>query len=142
MSNLNLRGITNSFQDVRLASLASWKRANEFQPRDHGGPYVVLQEGYDPMDLLVRPDEFILGRSGKWLALGLFYQMPEAERRAEFVFGTAAEIMTMMSALPPKVAILRPGETTAAPEAPAEPDEMASAIQAGKAVSPAANQSA
>jgi hypothetical protein len=27
MSNLNLRNITNSFQDVRLASLASWRPA-------------------------------------------------------------------------------------------------------------------
>jgi hypothetical protein len=90
MANLNLRNITNSFQDVRLASLASWSKANEITPRDRGGPYVVTQEGYDPEDLKVIPDEFVLGRSGKWLSIGLFYRMPVAERRAEFIFGTAA----------------------------------------------------
>jgi len=34
MSNINLRNITNSFQDVRLVSLASWKAASEFSGRD------------------------------------------------------------------------------------------------------------
>ena len=38
MPNLNLRNITNNFQDVRLASLASWSKANEITPRDRGGP--------------------------------------------------------------------------------------------------------
>ena len=68
MSNIYLRNITNSFQDVRLASLASWRQASEFSPRDRGGPYVVLQEGYDPEDPKVIADEFVLGRSGKWPA--------------------------------------------------------------------------
>ncbi len=48
MDKLNLRTITNNFLDVRLLSLASWHLAHEISPRDHGGPYVVLQEGYDP----------------------------------------------------------------------------------------------
>src|SRR5580765_2622373 len=89
MSNLNLRNITNSFLDVRLVSLKSWRQANEISPRDKGGPYVVLQEGYDAQDLTMTPDEFVLGRSGKWLSLGYFFKMPVAERREEFVFGTA-----------------------------------------------------
>lgn len=139
MSNLNLRTITNSFQDVRLASLASWKQAAEFSPRDHGGPYVVRQEGYDPEDPTMTPDEFVLGRSGKWLSLGHFYKLPEAERRAEFVFGTAAEVMKMMQGLPPKPVMLRPGPA-AEGGAAGEPDDMAAALQAGKkaANSPAA----
>jgi len=137
MSNLNLRSITNSFQDVRLASLASWRQANEFNPRDRGGPYVVMQEGYDPEDPKVTPDEFVLGRSGKWLSVGLFFKMPVPERRAEFIFGTAAEVMQMMDNLPPKVEILRPG--AAAPsEDPPEHDEMAAVIQAGKNQPPGA----
>ena len=135
MSNLNLRSITNSFQDVRLASLSSWRQANEITPRDRGGPYIVMQEGYDPEDPKVTPDEFVLGRSGKWLSVGLFYKMPVPERRAEFVFGTAAEVMQMMSNLPPKVQILRPG-TAAQSEAAPENDEMAAALQAGKNQSP------
>jgi hypothetical protein len=62
MSNLNLHTITNSFLDVRLVSLASWRQAKEISPRDHGGPYVVLQEGYDPDDMKMIPNEFVLGR--------------------------------------------------------------------------------
>jgi len=136
MSNLNLRNITNNFQDVQLDSLASWKAAAEFNPRDRGGPYVVTQQGYDPEDMKMTPDEFVLGRSGKWLPLGLFYKMPVAERRAEFVFGTAAEVMQVMGNLPSKAAIMRPGKAAETAAETAEPDEMAAAIQAGKAQRP------
>jgi hypothetical protein len=131
MANVNLHNITNSFLDVRLASLASWKQASEFSPRDHGGPYVVLQDGYDPEDPKVIADEFVLGRSGKWLSLSLFYKMPVPERRAEFIFGTAAEVIQLMRDLPSKVSILRgrPGEAN---ETPGQADEMATAIQAAK----------
>ncbi len=129
--NANLRNITNNFHDVRLASLASWRRANEIYPRDHGGPYVVLQEGYDPEDMQLRANEFILGRSGKWLALGHFYQMPIRERREEFVFGTAAEVMKVMGELPAKVSLFRLEGAEEHPEIPAD-DEMAKALQASK----------
>src|SRR5262245_13749843 len=86
--NVDLRNITNNYQDVKLISLSTWRVANEFTPRDRHGPYVVLQEGYDPEDTRMIPEEFVLGRSGKWLSLGFFYQMPVPERRAEFIFGT------------------------------------------------------
>jgi hypothetical protein len=136
MSNVNLRNITNNFQDVRLASLATWRRAGEITPCDRGGPYVVTQEGYDPEDPKVILNEFVLGRSGKWLSLADFYQMPEPERRAGFVFGTAAEVMKLMSDLPSKVQIIRPSPTepgtSTAPESD-KPDEMAAALRAGKA---------
>ena len=84
-------------------------QAGEFNPRDRGGPYVVLQEGYDPEDPKVMADEFILGRSGKWLSLSFFYKMPVPERRAEFDFGTVAEVTQMMSHLTSKVQIIHPG---------------------------------
>jgi hypothetical protein len=136
MSNINLRNITNSFQDVRLASLASWRAASEFEPRDRGGPYIVVQEGYDPEDLTVTPDEFVLGRSGKWLSLSLFFKLPVPERRAEFIFGTAAEVMKMMSELPPTAQFLqRRGAAVRTPGAgvAAADDEMAAALNtAGK----------
>jgi hypothetical protein len=129
--NPNLHTITNDFADVRLLSLASWRQANEIQPHDRGGPYVVMQEGYDPDDLTMTADEFIIGRSGKWLSVGYFFRMPIAERRAEFVFGTAGEIMHMMSDLPSKVQMLRPGPELQEGEAP-ESDEMMEAYKAGK----------
>jgi hypothetical protein len=133
MPNLNLRSITNHFQDVRLASLASWRQASEISPRDHGGPYVVLQEGYDPNDLKMTPDEFVLGRSGKWLSIRLFYKMPVPERRAEFIFGTAGEVMKLMSDLPSKVSVLGHSGDEPAGSSDPEGDEMAAAIRAGKA---------
>ena len=131
MSNINLRIITNNCQDVRLGSLASWSRAHEFVPHDPGGPYVVTQEGYDPDDAKLNPDEFILRRSGDWLSLSVFFQMPEPDR-AEFVFRTAAEVMHVMNDLPPKVRILRSGAAEKAAPAPAEMDEMAAALLKGK----------
>ena len=141
MANVNLRNITNAFQDVRLVSLASWKQANQIMPRDRGGPYIVMQEGYDPEDLTMIADEFVLGRSGKWLSIGQFYKMPVPDRRAEFVFGTAAEVMQMMGNLPPKAVLLRGGEKDEEAPATAAPnDEMAAAIQAGRAPKPAVKQ--
>lgn len=131
-NKIYLRNITNSFQDVQLASLASWKQANEIFPRDRGGPYVVLQEGYDPEDLSVTPDEFVLGRSGKWLSLSHFFRMPVPERRAEFVFGTAAEVMQIMSSLPSKAQIVRVGKPPEGAAAPPETDEMAAALSAAR----------
>ena len=132
MSNANLRNITNSFLDVHLVSLKSWRQANEIIPRDKGGPYVVLQEGYDPEDLTVTPDEFVLGRSGKWLSLGHFFKMPVPDRRAEFVFGTAGEVMQMMSDLPSKAQVYRPPSKQTPAEPGAATDEMASAFRAAK----------
>ena len=132
-SKAYLRNITNSFQDVQLASLATWKKASEVFPRDRGGPYVVLQEGYDPEDLTVTPDEFVLGRSGKWLSLSHFFRMPVPDRRSEFVFGTMAEVMEMMSNLPTKPQILRPGKVDAyTPAAAAEDDGIAVALRAAR----------
>src|SRR5688572_33443805 len=131
-SKAYLRNITNSFQEVQLASLATWKKANEIFPRDRNGPYVVLQEGYDPEDMTVTPDEFVLGRSGKWLSLAYFFRMPVPDRRAEFVFGTVAEVMKVMSDLPAKAQIMRPGVTSAGPPGPREGDEMAAAMEAGR----------
>lgn len=78
-------------------------------------------------------DQFILGRSGKWLSLGYFYNLAVPERRAEFVFGTAAEVMQMMSDLPSKVAMFnRPSAEEQTKPAAAGSDEMATAIHAAK----------
>lgn len=95
----NIRAITNNYQDARLISLKDWKRANEVEPHDHGGPYIVSQEGYDPHDLKARYNEFVLGRSGKWLSLSMFFKLPNDIRRQEFIFGTAAEVIQMMDSL-------------------------------------------
>ena len=60
------------------------------------------------------------------------------ERRAEFIFGTAAEVLEMMRNLPSKVQVIRPGDAPAPPPDGADPDEMATALQAAKSQPPAA----
>ena len=130
MSNLNLRTISNDFLCVRLLSLASWRQASQILPRDHGGPYVILQEGYAPNDTKMIADEFILGRSGQWLSLVYFYKLPVADRRAEFVFGTAAEVMRMMEELPSQVTMF--GRVKEEEAAAHDHDELATAIRAAK----------
>ena len=82
-----LRALGNNFRDVRLISLHHWKHAREVEPRDSGGPYVVVQEGYDPQDLTMSYDEFFLGRSGGWTPVGLYLKLPREIRRDEFIFG-------------------------------------------------------
>jgi len=132
MSDQNARRITNSFLDVRLVSLASWRQANEISPRDHGGPYVVTQQGYAPDDPNMCADEFVLGRSGQWLSLSHFFRLPVPERRAEFVFGTAGEVMKMMGDLPSAVVMFgRPAKEAETPATPTT-DEMSAAFHAGK----------
>lgn len=131
MSNADFHSITNSFQDVHLVSLASWKKAHEISPRDRVGPYLVLQEGYDPQDTQSKRDEFVLARSGKWLSLSHFFRLPIPDRREEFVFGSAAEVMQVMSNLPPKVQMFaRAAEGQPVPNGVGE-DEMAAAFKAG-----------
>ncbi len=128
-----LRSITNHYQDVYLVSLQNWSRAAEFTSCDRGGPYIVAQEGYDPADLTSTPDEFVLGRSGKWLALGHFFRLPQAQRRAEFVFCTAAEVMKLLESLPPQAAILRPGEALPETESESVPDDLNATVLKAKA---------
>jgi hypothetical protein len=122
----NLRAITNNYQDVRLVSLRKWKHAHEIEPRDQGGPYVVLQEGYDSQEIAPSGDEFLLGKSGVWLPVGLFHKMPTEERRKEFVFGRAVEVVELLEGLVGKVKIVRKGTELA--ETPLEGDDLAAAF--------------
>jgi hypothetical protein len=128
-----LRSITNHYQDVYLVSLQNWSRAAEFTSCDRGGPYIVVQEGYDPSDLTSTMDEFVLGRSGRWLPLGHFFRLPQAQKRAEFVFCTAAEVMKLLESLPHQAAILRPGEAFLETGPEAEPDDLNATVLKAKA---------
>ena len=138
MGNASLRNITDSFQDVRLARLASRKQAGEFMPRDRREPRVVLQEGCDPEDPKGIAGEFVPGRSGKRFSLSHFYRMPVPDLWAELIFGTAAEVMQMMRNLPSKVQIIQPGAPVEAKPAHPETDEMAVALRAAQGQPPGA----
>jgi hypothetical protein len=143
MSNPNLRNITNNFPDVRLVSALP---GNEIAPYDRGAPYVVMQEGYDPQDLSLTPDQFVLSRSGKWLSLSDFYRLPGPLRRADFVFSTAAEVMQIMNQLPSQAELMQPTHSSGEPSLPAsspfakpgnpQTHQMAIAFKAPKRNSP------
>ena len=124
MDPSKLHKITNSFQNVRLISLSRLKVAAEFPERDHAGPYLVAQEGYDPGDLTVTPTEFLLGKSGAWLATHFFLHLPVEQRRAEFFFSTAAQVMELMQDLPAEAVIAQPGHEATEPPPSAETDEL------------------
>jgi hypothetical protein len=126
-----LRSITNNYRDVRLISLRDWKRAQEIVPRDVGGPYLVCQEGYDPRDLRMDLDEFVLSKSGKWVSLGLFFKLPRETRRQEFIFGTAAEVMDLLQSLPSNATVFHPGEPPPPQPEPGE-DDLKAAFLAAK----------
>ena len=114
--------LTNNFDAVRLLSLRKLAMAAEFPQRDHGGPYAVAQNGYDPQDPMMTPEDFLLGRSGTWLAAKWFVRLPLDARRREYLFSTAAEVVQLMEDLPHEVAISRPGadadQTTPPPDDP------------------------
>lgn len=125
-----IRAITNNYQDVRLVSLRHWKRAHEIEPRDQGGPYIVVQQGYDPQEINPSYDEFLLGRSGVWLPAGLFFKIPIEERRKEYVFGTAAEVVELLETLLGNAKIVRKG--TEISEAALQEDDLAAAFTEAK----------
>ncbi|NUN92815.1 MAG: hypothetical protein HUU04_03430 [Verrucomicrobiae bacterium] len=112
----DLRALTNAHQDVRLVSLRAWKGADAIARRDEAGPYVIGQEGYDPDDPTLTPGEFLLGKSGAWIRVSDFFRLPAEERRKEFVFGAAAEVIQMMMSLPARPRVLRAVSTAAAAE--------------------------
>jgi len=132
MDVTKLRNITNNYQDVRLVSLKTWKQASEIQPRDQAGPYVIAQQGFDPHDAQMNPTDFVLGRSGEWVRLAVFYGLPIETRRQEFVFGTAAEVMELLEDLGGDVRVIRSGKELVE-AAPTEEDELNAAICRAKA---------
>lgn len=132
LGELKVRCITNQFADVRLASLASWREANEIFLWDRGGPYIVTQQGCDPDDLTMTPDEFVLGRLGQWLSLEVFFRMPVAERWKGFVFSTGSEVLRVMRDLPLKAVTWQPAPGLFEEIVSFETDAMAVAFHSSK----------
>jgi hypothetical protein len=130
------RAITNNYQDAQLVSLKNWKRAHEFEDRDHGGPYIVSQTGYDPHDFQMRYNEFVLGRSGKWFTLSMFFKIPMDIRLQEFIFPRAAEVIEMMDNLTGKVRVEDGIPDPVFPEDEAEVQELNQAVVQARNSSP------
>ncbi|WP_035609050.1 hypothetical protein [Haloferula sp. BvORR071] len=91
--------LTNNLEATRLISLMKLRVAEEINPRDQHGPYILLQTGHAPGDLSMKAADYLLGRSGEWIALHWFLRMPVQQRREEFVFGTMTEVVTLMEDL-------------------------------------------
>lgn len=126
------RPITNAFQDVRLVSLGKLALAAEFPERDGSGPYVVAQEGCDPQDLTVTPAEFLLGRKGAWLRTADFFRLPVDQRREEYFFPRAADVIQLLEQLPSQPVVTRPGGEPAEPAAADPADEVHLALRAAR----------
>ncbi len=123
------RRLSNHFSAVRLISLAKLKMAAEVAFRDQNGPYIIAQEGYDPADATMSAAEYLLGRSGTWLATRWFVRMPVEERRREFVFPTLTEVMELMESLTSEVRVIRVKPEGVAEEGPAD-EELEHLIRA------------
>jgi hypothetical protein len=132
MDQSNIRSITNDYQDVRLVSLKTWERAIEVSLRDNDGPYVVLQEGYDPQDLKMSYDEFLLGKSGEWVSVSVFYRLPDDMRVQEFIFATAAEVIGLMEKLTGKAEVYCKDHSLLPQERDA-PDDLSQIFRKAKA---------
>jgi len=126
-----LRALSNNFRDLRLISLQSWKHAREIEPRDPGGPFLVVQEGYDPQDPTMSFDEFVLGRSGGWMPVGLFLKLPREIRRDEFIFGRASEVVELLNSLGGKAVVVDRADDFERLED--HEDDMAQALSRAKA---------
>lgn len=110
--------LSNNFQNVRLFRLHSAPspgteepgRDSLANPASALGPYVLMQTAVDPEDYRGEIDDFILGRSGRWLPYYLFHQLPVEQREEEFHFASAAEAIAMLESLPgkPEIDRLRP----------------------------------
>lgn len=119
--------ITNHVDAVQLLSLKDIKMASEIPGRDRNGPYIVMQNAYDPEDPTMTPEDFLLGKSGAWLATKWFIGLPVPERRKEFVFATAAEVIELLESLIHGVSVTRP--QGAPPEAAAGDDPLSQLVQ-------------
>lgn len=135
MDPSKIRSITNNYSDVRLISLREWRSASQIEPRDTGGPYMVYQDGYDPADPTSSYDEFLLGKSGEWITVGVFHQLPHDIRRDEFVYGTAAQVIGLLENLSGNLTVIRTAQEAAQLHGQTEavqPDDLTSAFVAAK----------
>ena len=98
--------LSNDISAARLISLTKLEIAAQIEPRDPNGPYVIFQNGYVPGDLAMKAADYLLGRSGEWLALHWFLRLPADERNDEFVFGTLSEAMTVLEELTGDVLVI------------------------------------
>lgn len=80
--------IANEVSRCQLLNLA------EVVGRKEGrGPYILLQEGCDPLDPRMRMCAFVLTRRGTWLHFYLYLSLPRSVRARWLEFETAAEAL-------------------------------------------------
>lgn len=89
--------LTNNYRDCTLIKV---------EPQNPGGPYVVVQEAFDPEDPQMRSALFLLQHDGTWIEEIARTELPD-EERFEVVFETLDEVMKAFEAMPDKVTIER-----------------------------------
>lgn len=118
--------LSNDFRDVQLYSLHEWPEAPALRGPDGRGPFIVMQRAIDPQDLRSTIEDFVLGKSGRWLPMYLFQQLPKEVRREEYLFPGAADAIRVLEGLT-GAAVVERGQP-AAKEEPAAPDSLTDAI--------------
>lgn len=84
-----MKQLTNSYTDCRLINL---------EPATPKGPYVVVQEGYDPEDPTMRSALFLLKKSGTWIDEIAHFAVPD-ETAFDIIFEDVKDVMTLLGGL-------------------------------------------
>lgn len=87
MDHLNLRKLTNAYQDLELYNLAF--NAN------HKGPYLVRQVGYPPGDPALKVDPYILLNNGVWL-LAYHFATFSPQEQDEHLFQSRRQLVELL----------------------------------------------
>lgn len=102
-----MRQLTNNYRDCTLINI---------EPSTPGGPYVVVQEAFDPEDPQMRNALFMLQHDGTWIEEIARTELPD-EERFEVVFETLNDVMQAFQAMPDKPSVERIPVTAEAIEA-------------------------
>lgn len=124
MSDENLHTLTNSFLAVRLLAL----RELPSEADQGAGPFLVVQRGFPPDEVVPEPVDFVLTRRGTWLPVEAFVGLAWDAGRDLAVFPSAAEVMLLLEDLPPRPAIERERPGGAEVEAESGDDAFFAAV--------------
>jgi hypothetical protein len=84
-----MRTLTNDFKDCHLIKL---------DPREHGSPVVVAQEGCAPDDMLCKTKMFYLQRDGRWIDEIARSTRPDSEA-GDVIFESPGDAIRLLSSL-------------------------------------------
>lgn len=76
--------ITNNYRDAQILNLGSG---------DERGPYLVIQSGVSPRDVIPKTRMFVLRPDGSWVDFNFYASQGKPEAMDEIVFSTTVQVM-------------------------------------------------